>query len=88
MKALTGPTFLNGNNWLDPSTDCPFGKHVCCQAHHNHHHPFYIALNEIVDQLPQVILLHSFILPAKHTKALGFVTHDAVDPKESEAKHQ
>lgn len=45
-----------------------------------------IALHEVVDQLSQVILLgqlHSFILSAKHPKALEFATQHTVNPKES-----
>ena len=45
---------------------------MCSQANHNHHPPSYIALAEVVGQLPQMILLgqlHSLILSAKHSKA-------------------
>lgn len=53
--------------------------------------PSDIALAETVDQLPQIILLgqlHSFILCAKHPKALEFATQNTADPKESEDKQQ
>lgn len=46
-----------------------------------------IALNEVVDQLPLIILLgqlHSFILPAKHPKALESASKYTVNPKERE----
>lgn len=46
-----------------------------------------IALNEVVGQLPQIILLgqlHSFILSAKHPKELEFATQDTVNLKERE----